>query len=360
MNLSPLRTVPTEPQAGFVALASLRKPWVERFMVRDKRTIPVVSTILRRADRLGALKARWDIGRMDYRVLPGLYAVGDPKAESPVFVTGNYKMSFDALRSSLAGLDGWILVLDTKGINVWCAAGKGSFGTAELVSRLAKVKLASIVTHRKLVLPQLGAPGVSAPEVARQSGFHVEWGPVRASDIPAWLSADRKKDDAMREATFTLGERMAIAPVELVHAWPIFPASLALAALFGLPADGAWFARTLPMAIILVGTIPVGTVVFPALLPWLPTKAFAAKGAILGALWATLCALLFGLPILAMAGAVLVATPVVAFLAMNFTGASTFTCQPGALAEVDYGFWPMVASLAAGLLAGGASRLFGL
>ena len=53
-------------------------------------------------------------------------------------------MSFDALRSCLGGLDAWILVLDTEGINVWCSAGKGSFGTAELVSRMAKVKLASI------------------------------------------------------------------------------------------------------------------------------------------------------------------------------------------------------------------------
>jgi len=358
VNLLLKRDKKSEAQAGFIALDELRKPWVLRFLVFGGRTIPAVSTTLNTADRLGGLKARWGIGRMRYSVLPGLYAVGSPSPESPVFVTANYKMSFDALRSRLAKLDGWILALDTKGINVWCAAGKGTFGTAELVSRIAKARLSAIVSHRRLVLPQLGAPGVSAPDVARLSGFHVEWGPVRASDIPAWLSAGRKKDEAMREVTFNLRERMSVAPVEITHAWPIAIGALALAAVFGLPAEG-WLARAVPAAILLLGAIPVGTLAFPALLPWLPTRAFSAKGAVLGAAWAASCAVLFRMPVMTAASGMLVAAPVVAFLGMNFTGASTFTCQPGALLEVEKGFWPMVLSLIAGLAAGGAARIFG-
>ena len=79
---------------------------------------------------------------MDYRVEPGLYAVGSPTADSPVLVSANYKMSFDRLRSALPGVDAWILVLDTKGINVWCAAGKGTFGTDELVRRIEAARAA--------------------------------------------------------------------------------------------------------------------------------------------------------------------------------------------------------------------------
>jgi CO dehydrogenase/acetyl-CoA synthase gamma subunit (corrinoid Fe-S protein) len=75
---------------------------------------------------------RWGIGRHRYRIEPGLYAVGTPGSDSPVLVTANYKMSFDALRRELGGLDAWILVLETDGINVWCAAGKGTFGTEEV------------------------------------------------------------------------------------------------------------------------------------------------------------------------------------------------------------------------------------
>jgi hypothetical protein len=349
-----------EPQAGFIALEELKKPYVSRFLLRDGRTIPVVATDLSAADRWGSIKARWDIGRMRYSVLPGLYAVGEPGADSPVFVSANYKMSFDALRSSLAGIDGWILVLDTKGINVWCAAGKGTFGTKELVSRIAKTKLASVVAHRRLILPQLGAPGVSAPEVARLSGFKVEWGPVRAADIKAWIAAGHKKDEAMREVRFDLRDRMAVSPVEIVHSWPALPTALALAALFGLPFGPGWIGRALPAAVLLAGVIPVGTVLFPALLPWLPSRAFVVKGAALGAAWAALCAIAFRLPLLAALGGVFLATPAVAFLAMNFTGASTYTSQPGALMEVDRSFWPMICSLAAGLASGAAAKVFGL
>ena len=98
--------------------------------------VPQVSSDLTPADRWGAVKARWGVGRMQFTVDPGLYALGNPNEESPVLATANYKMSFDALRRALPGLEAWILVLDTRGINVWCAAGKGTFGTEELVGRI--------------------------------------------------------------------------------------------------------------------------------------------------------------------------------------------------------------------------------
>ena len=78
---------------------------------------------------------------MGHRVEPGLYSLGNPTSESPVFVTANYTLSFDALRSALKGIDGYILVLDTQGVNVWCAAGKGTFGTDELVKRIEATRL---------------------------------------------------------------------------------------------------------------------------------------------------------------------------------------------------------------------------
>lgn len=359
MSLLLKRDPDRSSQAGFVALDELRKPWVERFMVIAGRTIPVASTNLSAADRWGGIKARWDIGRMRYSVLPGLYAVGTPDTGADVFVTANYKMSFDALRSSLSGLDAWILVLDTKGVNVWCAAGKGTFGTEELLARLSSTRLAGLVSHRRLFLPQLGATGVSAPEVARRSGFRVEWAPVRAADIKAWLAAGRKKDDAMREVRFELADRMSVAPVELAHAWPALPAALVLSALYALPAGPGWTERLLAPAVLVLGTVPVGTLLFPALLPWLPSRAFAVKGAFLGALWGLACAALFRLPAMEAAASVLLSVPVVGYLAMNFTGSSTFTSQPGALLEVDRAFWPMLGSLALGLAAAVAGRLIG-
>ena len=160
-------------------------------------------------------------------LIPGLYAVGDARPDSPVFVTANYKMTFDLLRRALAGIDGWILVLDTKGINVWCAAGKGTFGTDELVGRIAASGLAGVVSHRRLIVPQLGAPGVSAYDVRRRSGFKVVYGPVRADDLPAFLHGGLKATGRMRTKDFPLAERLALVPIEVVPAvkWGIVAAA---------------------------------------------------------------------------------------------------------------------------------------
>lgn len=48
----------------------------------------------------------------------------------------------------------YILVLDTKGINVWCAAGGGYFSTDELVNRIETTHLPEVVKHYVLILPQ--------------------------------------------------------------------------------------------------------------------------------------------------------------------------------------------------------------
>lgn len=320
---------------------------------------PRVGTELSWADRLGAWKVRWGIGRMTYRVESGLYRVGDPGPDAPVLVTCNYKLSFDHLRSRLGGIDAWILVLDTRGVNVWCAAGKGTFGTDELVRRAEAVSLGSVVRHRRLILPQLGAVGVDAAETARRSGFTVLWGPVRAADLPAFLAAGGKATDEMRRVRFTLADRLVLTPVELVQsaraALPVLGGVL-VASMLGL----LRFER--PDFFGLAGAWLVGCVAAPALLPWVPGRAFAAKGAILGALWAAAWFFLnagAADPARAVAwGALFPALS--AFLAMNFTGSSTYTSFSGVVAEMRVAV-PLIAvgaavgalGLAAGAFIGG-------
>jgi hypothetical protein len=143
-------------------------------------------------------------------------------------VTANYKLAVDLVRSHLTGLNVWLLVLDTKGVNVWCA-GKGTFGTEELVRRIASVNLADVVKHRNVIVPQLGATGVAAHEVKRATGFSVRYGPVRASDIPAYLAAGTRATPAMRRVRFGWKYRLVLAPVELVGALkPLAPVVAAL------------------------------------------------------------------------------------------------------------------------------------
>ncbi len=300
------------------------------------------------ANRLDHFLARWSWKREAHRVAPGLYRLGNPSAESPVFASANYTLSFDALRSSLAGIDAWILVLDTKGINVWCAAGKGTFGTAELVRRIKAAGLDSVVSHRKIIVPQLGAPGISWPEVIRQSGFTVEYGPVRARDLPEYLKT-HTATSAMRRVEFPLGDRLVLVPVEFVAA--VFPMAVAAAAL--------WFLAGTVAALAIIAAVLAGTVLFPALLPFIPTHDFSSKGLILGVVVALPFAVSFGtipgIPLWAdAAGAaapLLVMPAITAYLALNFTGSTTFTSRTGVKKEI-FRYVPVMAVMAAaGLLA---------
>ncbi|MBW2338423.1 MAG: acetyl-CoA synthase subunit gamma, partial [Deltaproteobacteria bacterium] len=163
---------PPGPQSS-----SLEKPgyqllsFVEDFKDTPCGPVPRIKTKLEGSDHLGTLIARLGIKRDQYKIAPGLYCVGNPDQDSPVLVTANYKLTFDTLRQELTYLDAWVLVLDTRGINVWCAAGKALFSTLEVVHRIKQTMLKKVVNHHQLVLPQLGATGVSAHQVKKESGF---------------------------------------------------------------------------------------------------------------------------------------------------------------------------------------------
>ena len=310
-----------------------------------------ISTVWTWADRLGAVAVRCNVGRMHYTVAPGLYAVNEPGPDAPVFVSANYKLSFDHLRRALHGISGWLLVLDTRGINVWCAAGKGTFGTAELVQRVQAVDLAQRVSHRTLIVPQLGAPGVAAHEVHKQTGFRVVYGPVRAQDIPAFLRDGMKADAAMRMVQFRLADRLAVVPVELVIAAKY---ALVLAAAFALMAGwrgGGWAWTNLPTqgvlaaASVLGGYLFVGVAV-PGLLPWLPSRAFSIKGVFAGVLaWLLLWALGAYTRAIDLAAWLLLLCVMASFMALNFTGASTYTSLSGVKKETRIAIPVMAAGL---------------
>ncbi len=303
--------------------------------------VPCVATRLQWSDRFGHWAMRWGFGRDHFAVTPGLYAVGRPTDHSPVLVSANYKMSFDLLRRELDGIDAWIMVIDTKGINVWCAAGKGTFGTDEIVRRAERVDLAGRVSHRRLIVPQLGAPGVAAHEVKKKSGFTVIYGPVRAADIPAFLEADLQASAAMRQVTFSAGERFILTPVELTGMLRyLLWAAAILLILGGIGEGGYSLANALSRggtAILAVITgLLAGAVLTPVLLPWLPGRAFSLKGALSGAAVGITIAVFFAETFwtLDTAALLLAVGAVSSYSAMNFTGSTTYTSPSGVEKEM--------------------------
>jgi len=325
--------------------APMKPPeWIAGFTDTAAGPVPIVSTEWSRREKRGRLKCRFfNRFRMDYKVDPGVYGVGTPGRNSPILVTANYKLSFDYLRTALAGFDAWILVLDTQGINVWCAAGKGTFGSEELINRIGCTRLARIVDTRRLILPQLGAPGVRAPAVKAKTHFSISYGPVSVRDLPAYLRAGCQADAQMRAVRFGLKDRLTLLPMEVTPALKGFLIYLIASVLIlGLQPEGILFRSMIdsgaPAAVLGLAALLCGTVLTPILLPWIPFRSFAAKGFLLGG--AVTAALLFlvlpqGFRSTWMSALSLVFFPAASsYLALQFTGSTCFTGISGVRKEL--------------------------
>lgn len=315
-------------------------------------SVPVVPTRLTAGDYWGRFLVRLGINRMNYAIRPGLYACGNPKSDSPVIVTANYKLTFDILRKELEGISAWILVLDSKGVNVWCAAGKGTFGTEELIQRIKATNLKRVSNTKEIILPQLGATGIAAPSVQKSTSLRVIYGPVEAKDIPRFLENKKRCGMEMRKVRFPLLSRLEISLFEFTSAlkWFLIAASAMLIATsfhdnsFNL--EAGWGISKL-FHLTLALSLSTGTFLFALLLPWLPARPFALKGFWLGASVITIFLVFFpGLndsvhSLIAISATILAITM---SFALAFTGSSTFTSLSGVRKETRR-FLPIISLL---------------
>jgi 2-polyprenyl-3-methyl-5-hydroxy-6-metoxy-1,4-benzoquinol methylase len=224
------------------------------------------TVIGRLRDRVTMRTLLIDLWTLFFRILPpypkvraGLYTLGHPTPDSPVLVTGNFDLTVRRLVQAIDGrVDVWVLVADSAGINVWCAAGGGYFTAEKVIAMIKSSHLDEVVNHHALILPQLCANGVDGWRIRRETGWGVHWGPVRAADIPAYLAGKRKKTDDMRWVRFPLMDRLEMVTVTLG-----FYALLIL-----LPVVIFWRNLFWPIALSMLGLSYFYAVVHP----WLPGR----------------------------------------------------------------------------------------
>jgi hypothetical protein len=207
-------------------------------------------------------------------------------------------------------------------------------------------ELAHFVSHRELILPQLGAPGVTAHLVEKHTGFKVVYGPVRARDIKQFLDNGKTATPHMRQVTFGLADRLVSSLMELTEAAKKgVPVSLALWLLLSFGPAGfqlsyGWH-RAAFVVLGLWVAILAGSLLTAALLPYLPGRMFSLKGGFAGAVSLIAFTLLYahtGHPSLALVPAislVLLGTALSSYIAMNFTGGTTFTSLSGVKREIS-------------------------
>ena len=141
----------------------------------------------------------------------GLRTIGNPGRDAPVLVTCNFDLTVRRVIKALEGMDCYLLVAPSHGINVWCAAGGGMFSAHSVTSVVKTSRISEKVDHRTLILPQFSAPGIDIARVEQETGWRCKFGPAYATDIPAYIDANLRKTDDMRRAKFPLGDRLEMA-----------------------------------------------------------------------------------------------------------------------------------------------------
>jgi NAD-dependent dihydropyrimidine dehydrogenase PreA subunit len=159
------------------------------------------------------------------RVLPfpyktGMIKIGNPGRDAPVLLTGNFRLTVERVRRALEGIDAYLLVANSRGVNVWCAATGGHLTNHDVVSVLKTSGIAELVDHRQVILPQLAATGIEGKVIHHKAGWRVVWGPVYATSIPQFLDGSLQKTPQMCTVGFAWPQRL-----EMAVAWA-FPISL--------------------------------------------------------------------------------------------------------------------------------------
>lgn len=252
-------------QAGFAIRHIDGRGSLTTFAAQPAAFDPPVGPQFRSVRHRVTLRTRLlDLWALFFRIIPpypkhpvGLYAIGSPTRSSPVLVTGNYELTVRRLVRALDGsVDAWLVVGDSAGINVWCASGGGFFTAEKVIAALNSTRVAELVDHHALILPQLAANGVDGWRIRQQTSWGVHWGPIRAADLPQYLSGGRKSTPQMRRMQFPVKDRLEMVSATvgfyglliLLPVWlfwrPIFWA--VAAALLGLSYSFAVFHPWLP------------------------------------------------------------------------------------------------------------------
>jgi len=206
------------------------------------------------------------------RMLPiptrtGLITLGKPDRHAPVILTCNFHLTVTRVKRALKGLNAYLLVANSRGVNVWCAATGGLLTNHDVVSVLKTSGIEDRVDHRTVILPQLAATGIERKLIRKKTGWRGVWGPVYAEDLPEFLRRRQKATPEMHQVTFPLLQRF-----EMAVAWA-FPISLVM----GIILWFLWRSAVLPVMALIWGLSFFIFLTFPFYARWLNPRAERRK-----------------------------------------------------------------------------------
>lgn len=127
------------------------------------------------------------------QVEPKVYAVGEPKADSPVFVTTNFSLTYFIVSGEIenSGISAWLVIPECEGMSVLTAWAAGKFSGASIAKFVKSVGLEEQVKTRSIIIPGYVAQ-ISGELEENLPGWKVVVGPQEAGDLESFVKARLK------------------------------------------------------------------------------------------------------------------------------------------------------------------------
>ena len=126
------------------------------------------------------------------QITPGLYRVGTPGRDAPVFLSVNFSLTFFTLQGYLEAsrVPCFMLVVDTEGFSVLTAVASGKLDETVVRDAIQKFEPGKEVSHTSLIIPGYAAP--LSGRIEEATGWKVLVGPRDAADIAEFLEQEWK------------------------------------------------------------------------------------------------------------------------------------------------------------------------
>jgi acetyl-CoA decarbonylase/synthase complex subunit gamma len=124
------------------------------------------------------------------QVEPKIYPVGEPKADSPVFVTTNFSLTYFIVSGEIenSGISAWLLVPECEGMSVLTAWAAGKFSGVTIGKFAKDINLDQQVTTRSIIIPGYVSQ-ISGELEESMPGWKVMVGPQDAADLESFIKA---------------------------------------------------------------------------------------------------------------------------------------------------------------------------
>jgi acetyl-CoA decarbonylase/synthase complex subunit gamma len=122
------------------------------------------------------------------QITPGIYAVGEPDAGSPLLVTTNFSLTYFIVSGEVGNSShaARLLITDSEGMSVLTAWSANKFSAPIIAKAVKDSDVEGQIRHRRLIIPGYVAMLKGELEDALP-GWEVLVGPQEAADIPQYL-----------------------------------------------------------------------------------------------------------------------------------------------------------------------------